>query len=108
MPLVQRESVNRFTEISKTALAALLIAWVFFAAFVSSGHHLHHAVHHDSEHATHHCAISLFERGHTLYSDPVRELAVSFSESTEIESIPGSSFTSSFKISPHPARGPPA
>ncbi len=107
MRSVQRESVNRFTSIGKAALAGLLIAYVFAAAFLSSGRYLHEAVHHDSEHSHHECAISLFERGQSLTSDPVCEMVFLLRESVVLESASAVITFSSVRFLANTTRGPP-
>ena len=108
MPLVQRESVNRFTAVGKAAIAGLLIAWVLAAALISSGRHLHEAVHHDSKHASHQCAISLFERGQTLSADAVCELVVRVSALAETAPVASGEHFYTFRSLVNGTRGPPA
>lgn len=107
MPQVQRGSVNRFTVFGKAAVAGLLIAWVFAAAFLSSDRHLHDTVHHDSAEANHQCAITVFERGETLSSEPVCTIVWQTSPSTETELPSQSNYFSSFRILNNTTRGPP-
>ncbi|MBA4149016.1 MAG: hypothetical protein H0X66_12940 [Verrucomicrobia bacterium] len=107
MAAVQRGSINRFTVFGKTAVAGLLIAWVLAAALISSDSHLHEAFHHDSAQQTHDCAISLFERGQTLSSDPACEVVLQANAPTETEVVSISQHFTSFRFLSNTTRGPP-
>jgi len=55
---------EKFCQLSKSFVAALLIGLVLFMAALASSETLHKLIHHDADEADHECAVTLFAHGH--------------------------------------------